>query len=276
MKTLKKFLIGTAVCLAGANVQAASVPVDLFNGIQEAIDNNSDDATPVTSSSAFDADILGGYRDLYANCVSGCGGAGGNASADIFVEDGALSFSTDSGVDGRGGVIWDGPGIGVGALGLGGPGAIDLTQGGSLNSFKLTTLSSDGTNNSGSTWTFAATAVDINGVFTTILFGATPVSPALGNSPHISYIPFSGFNACGASDPGIGLISVTCSPAPGVDLTQLVSLRVDFNVGGGIDIDLRLDSVEAIPEPSIMALLGTGLLSLGAMGARRKRKQSEA
>lgn len=257
---MKNLLLSSGMALGVAFASGASageIIIDLFNGDQAVSDYTLGGGT-VWAPEYAGLDVLGGFRDIGVNCLTGCTA---NRGTRMDTGGGILAFSNDTLVNGMGYVVWDGAGTGAGAAGLGG---IDLTLGGTNTAIQLNTISSDG--GLGSQWQFSLYASDVANNWTRIDFQASEVS-----SPTISYIDLNGFAACGAVAPGV--ISITCSGGPGfgngVNLTALNLLAVTFNLNGIVDVDLALDSAKAVPVPSTLATFGLGLLVAGAMYRRR-------
>jgi hypothetical protein len=297
-------------CLASAGALALSCSanagiVDLFNeGGQIITDTTSgtawdtlpanlDTGTGVSDGTASSlSSIIGGQRDIWVNCLGGCTNV---KTGVLAVDGGELIYSNNPSVTSEAIVQWDGvanPAIadaieleyalddGIGSAGF------DLTLGGSVNNFEITTLFSD------LDWSFRIEAYSGNPTdaanfkSTAITLNATPVGPFEGGlpSPHVSYIPFLAFSACGSIEPDV---AVSCTNG-GVDLTQLSALQVVLNVigvndaGNAVDrpriaaLDLELDQVTTVPEPATIGLFGAGLLALGAMGRRRKEQSLKA
>lgn len=263
------WLSGTA--LLAMSLNASAFDVDLFSTTQaQLVDTTTGDGGLESSVGAGDPTILGGSRDLYVEMLTQAA-TNPNGTADIGVAGGALSFSTDSGVTGTGWVQWDGNdgSIALNETGLGG---IDLTAGGQ-NAFAVTTIASD------LGYEFVVTAYTDATHWTSISFSATAVD---GNLPPVtSFIDFAGFtNAalCGLStNPPLpaGVNSISCAAGNQVvDLANLgaLELKIDPN-GGTVSVDLTIDQIVTVPEPSVLGLLGLGLL-VGGLTSLRRRKSS--
>lgn len=251
------------------------VTKDFTNGSFTAADSNYGQ-----SAGPADATILGGYRDLVVSNISGGDAVTGSA---INVIGGELKFSTDTGATGQGQVQWDGDDsagsvFDIATSGLGG---LDLTQGGSLTDFELTTIFSD------QGWVFDITIYSSAANWTKVSLDANSVGPT-GDfaSPHVSYIPFSAFTTaalCGTYGAAPGVNAITCG-GTGANLTSIGALVATLNVGDPlapngsgsapqartIAVDLQLDSIRTVPEPGVLALMGMGLMAAGFASRRRK------
>jgi hypothetical protein len=272
MKTVFKMLAIPALLSVSLGVSAAPAVLAFFDGPFQQINAGTDGGRFVSAAEVAAPNVIGGFRDISVNCISGCqdggGPAGSSGEADIRVVASELRFSTDAGVIGQGVVTWDGPGN----TGLGNPGAFDLTMGGTLEAFLVETIESDGGGLAG--WSFQITGVDSTGRMTDIDLAATPVNPP-ADPTLVSTIPFSAFTACGANIPG--LVAVTCSGGDGTGarVNDLVSLAVLFNTDGVNDIastiDLRVAGISTVPTPGALALIGLGLAGMGAVARKRKK-----
>jgi hypothetical protein len=231
---------------------------------------------------AADTTILGGYRDLVVSNLTG--GVNNVAGSSINVTGGQLYFSTDTSATGQAQIQWDGNDAGsVFDIATSGLGGLDLTMGGSLSAFELTTIFSD------QGWTFEITMYSSATNWTTVSLDATSVGtgqPGSQTSPHISYIPFSAFTTdalCGTYGAAPGVNKITCG-GTGADATSIGALVATLNVGDPfapngtgsapqgrtIAVDLQLDSVRTVPEPGVLALMGMGLMAAGFASRRRK------
>lgn len=250
------------------------VPKDFTDGSFTAADSSYTQAGP-------DGSIIGSYRDLIVSNLSG--GINSVSGSSINVVGGQLRFSTDTGTVGQGQVQWDGddsaiganPIFDVNATGLGG---LNLGADGST-AFQLITEFSD------LGWVFELTMYKDAFNYTTVSVDASSVGGVGGlTAPHVSYIPFSAFtNAgfCGTYGAAPGVNAITCV-GTGADTTSVGALVATINAGdplapdgiGSVPqartaaVDLQLSSVTTVPEPSAIALVGLGLLGLGAV--RRK------
>jgi len=280
-----KLTAGAAALAMSFGAQAGTV--DLFTTEQLLAKDfvngafNSTDSIYSQAGAAADTTILGGYRDLVVSNLTGGTAVTGSS---INVTGGQLYFSTDTGATGQGQIQWDGDDsagnvFDIATSGLGG---LDLTIGGTLTAFELTTVFSD------QGWVFDITMYSSAANWTKVSLDATSVGtglPGSQTSPHISYIPFSAFTTdalCGTYGAAPGVNAITCG-GTGADATSLGALVATLNVGDAlapdgtgsapqgrtIAVDLQLDSIRTVPEPGVLALMGMGLMAAG-FASRRK------
>ena len=280
-----KLTAGAAALAMTFGAQAGTI--DLFTTQQLLVKDYVDGGWNATDSiysqvgSLADATILGGYRDLVVSNLSG--GVDKVAGSSINVTGGQLYFSTDTSATGQGQIQWDGDDSGSGVFDINytGLGGIDLTMGGALSAFELTTIFSD------QGWVFEVTMYTDASNWTTVSLDASSVGPGgTYGSPHVSYIPFSAFTTpalCGTYGAAPGVNAITCG-GTGADATKLGALVATLNVGDPlapdgtksapqdrtIAVDLQLDSVRTVPEPGVLALMGMGLMAAGFASRRRK------
>ena len=268
-KMLKAVAIAALTVFGSAN-DALINKVDLFSVDQNPIVDNVVDGLSVSSQVGSPADnsiapnlgtILGGYRELIVDEKSNGGGLRPGRNVTMAVSNGQLDFSTSTGTTGTGIIRWDGvtqsaSGGAIQAINVTGLGGVNL--GNVLtDQFELTTIFSDG----GFTFRIEAytsatqwTAVDI-----------------VSNQhlvPTVSYVPLNAFLACGFSD---AVVTVTCGTSGPVDFSNLGALQAIIDPSGTqTSLDLTLDQVTVVPEPSGIALVGLALLGLGVTVRRRK------
>ena len=262
-----KMKLAVGVALLGLSAGANAAVIDLFSTSQaQMTDSTLFDGG--LSSSVVGADILGGERDLSVELLS-LSPFNPDGTASVGVAGGALSFSTDSLTTGTGTVQWDGADnsmnlveTGLQIAGVG----VDLTGGGMLTGFGVTTVFSDGD------YEFVVNAFTDATHWTSISFQAHATAV-----PATSYIPFAAFTnpgLCGAVNPAPDVNSITCAPGNlVVDFTNVGALELVIDpLGSTVSVDLTLDQVTSIPEPSVLGLMGAGLLAGGLVARRRKTK----
>ncbi|ANE56287.1 PEP-CTERM sorting domain-containing protein [Methylomonas sp. DH-1] len=256
----KMKVIGGASLLAlsfGAN----AAPVDLFStsqGIYRDGTTSAGDVGPIVNNGVGgtagigDPTILGGNRDVYVSKLSDSSPAGdaSGREARVNIAGGQFDFSTDTGASGRAQIQWDGA-EGTNAIDFTGLGAFDLTFGGTQNAFAIGVVFSDNGFN------FKITAYTDAANYTEVTIAANEHLV-----PTTTTIPFSAFLLASGSYLG-GTVVIQQNGAGG-DLTKLGALVVDIDqLGQKTSLDLTLDQVTTVPEPSVLGLMGIGLLAAG-------------
>lgn len=256
-------LVSSAILFS---INANALVIDDFETAQGSLTSSSVGGG-AASQAGVAAGIMGGSRDMLVEKLDGTS----SLSAEVKplgspVNEGALEVNIDSFTsgflaltyDGSNvvGVDWDSEldiantGVGVDTDGLGG---IDFTEGGINTDFVFSTWFVDQNNpftvniwteNSGN---YQLTSVDF-------LTEGKPASPTAEDR----FISFSQFSSLGA------------------DLEDVGAIQFIFNLDNSLgssqySADLTVGLASAIPEPSIVALFGGGMLLAGFAGKRRRK-----
>lgn len=248
---LKKVFSGIAVAgLLFASASASADVIDLFSDDQSllVVSGGTD------SSTAVGGDIIGGERDITVT-------AGSNAIATAVVGSGELSMGSQ--IFGGGGdtgfsinVQWDGLDGDASSFDNAGLGSQDF---GLLDGFLVEVLSSDGTG------TFVIDIWDAAGEQSTLAFTFIPVDDA---GPSVSFFIEFGLFTGDIALAGFPVeYEVGAGVNPALDFSQISAIQLTIQGTG--ETDVRVSSIEVVPEPSSLALMGLALIGLAGV-ARRK------
>jgi len=234
---LKKTLLtaGTAAALSFAGAAQADI-IDLFTTDQDAL-ILTDVGGPIFSQ-VSGANIIGGFRDIGLQVFSDSGSPA--ARAIVEVSGGVFTFSNDNGIGGQATIQWDGDDGGdPGTLNTTGLGGVDLLAA-NADRFILDVLTAD------LGFPFQLRATDmVGGDFTINLVSA-----------------------------GAGTFEIPFAAFAGVDFSQIGSLSAVINTGGDtLALDLSVASIvtNQVPEPTVLSLLGLGLLGFGITSLRKTK-----
>jgi hypothetical protein len=248
MRVFQKVLATASVALC-FGAQAGQL-IDDFSTSQTLMHDLTTGDGGLSSQTLLSANIIGGYRDIFVEKygVLGDDGFTGVSLGVNGAAPGKLAFASDPGQNGIGIVRWDGSHFDsfatIDATGLGG---INLALDG--NAFHLKVLSAD------LNFPFTMTAYTDGSNFSSLTVTST--------GPGDYYIPFAAFAG--------GAVTGT-----GVNFSNVGALQAIINTGGLVkDVDVQLDIVSTVPEPMSLALVGVGLLGLGAVSRRRSAKEGQ-
>jgi len=278
-----------SVAMFAFSANANALIIDLFDDItpiQLKVDSGLYPSTGLTTfDSGIDGDaatILGGYREISLEYISGPFNFNG-ASFGVFplagtadpTDVGVLTFSAESNVKAQGTIRWDG--------GL----ANDMNEDFSLfDNISLLTVSSD------LNFVFSLEMGDSSGETVITYLPSTGNAESYPGAP--SLLGLDTFDTCDATD----TIFTFCSAAAGLDMENISFIELvinpynfaytgavtgfgsellladaltnftdpldpDYIVYSSKDIDLTLNAITAVPEPTSLVLLGMGLLSVG-------------
>ena len=275
MTKMHKAVAIAALTVFGSANAALINKVDLFSVDQALItDNFGTGGTSVSSQVGSAADnsiapnvgtILGGYRELIVDKKSDgtVGGTNTLRGVSMGVAGGELDFNTSSRTTGTGIIRWDGitqsaSGGAVQAINRNGLGGVNIGNA-ATDQFELTTIFSD------AGFTFRIEAYTFGNANS---WTAVDIVSNMHNAPTVSYVPLNAFLACGFMD---AVVTVTCGTSGPVDFSNLGALQAIIDPNGTqTSLNLTLDQVTVVPEPSGIALVGLALLGLGVTARRRK------
>lgn len=252
-------VLSTAIALTSLtfsmNTEAAFL--DLFqttNFVRDTTANGSG-----VSQDGVGADILGGIRNVSVNLIQDLAPSNLNNGVQIDISGGILSFDNDTNAGGEGRVQWNGTAgfqnlsttgynLGLNAYSLG-------------SAFTYETLFLDLT-----FFDFTVEAYTSATKWTKVTVRTTSVGTEV-----INFSDLENSLLCGTSFGPI--LSVQCGGGGNVDFTNLGALQTILNVNGGrVSVDLAIGPISVVPEPSIIGLLGAGLLAIGYTSSTRRRK----
>lgn len=243
-----------------ASMSANALTVDLFDTDQAYTKDAIGDATSVsTTATSLLGDILGDEREIHATKTNNW--ADGALGVSGIVTGGLLAISTDSGVDGNVAIQYDGS-ADSGAIGL------DLTAGLGGEDFSIF-----------SNFVFEVISADVGFSFSIGMYSDAAnysvITLLSSGATGPNLIPLAGFGsdaACSAALPP-GVVDVTCGSGDtqASDLSSINAFEIIFYGVEGVEVDMRLNDITTIPEPSVLSLLGLGLIGVGVVGYRRRR-----
>jgi len=282
---MKRYVqFGGALAALTLSLNAQAFVIDLFTdpALQTVSDVVNGAGGTFNQSPGPHASIVGGYRDLFVDAISGAVDQPvangvcdpGDACSELTVAGGVLSFSNDSpSVNGVAEVQWDGNDNSstLDYTGLGGLDFVDQVgcPPGGCDRFTFNVLAADlGFNFAVGVYTDSTHFTEFN----LVSDGSTGVDT-------LFFADFTDPFNCGLVVPGV-INSVTCGAGGVVDFTDVGAMRLVLNTQdpGIAAVDLAIEGITktGIPEPGTLALLGAGFAAAGRLARRRRRKDRVA
>lgn len=242
---LKNILLGAALA-AGAVTASHAMIIDTFSEAPQFVEIFGPEARtggdkvstaldnaalPGGAAGTAKGSIIGGYRDIRTSLHFA---PSDRRATRAVASGGTFSHSQDVGVESNSYITWNG-------LDGAGLGSADLTDGGIHDLFHLVILAAD----HGARWSLQV--FDSDSSFTYVFDNMVDI-----DSRTNIYIPFSLFT--------------------GIDMTDVNKIVFGANISNVPNLDTEVDffGTTSIPEPASMAVIGAGLMGLGAMISRRR------
>lgn len=259
----KLSLLGTAIAMT-FSMNANAIDLDLLTANDGITINGTSAVGTTTTSSVSDGSIAGGQRALQLSLTQS--EFGNDVSLKVFNE--TLSLSAGSGSTATGIVQWNGL---TGFQDLTDPShfALDTNFSGDASGFLVEVKRVD------LSFEFVVEAYTSLTQFTKVTIRSNSAQTEFFSFANLENPSLIGVN-CGddfSGDPTLyGVIGVECGAGSNtVDMANVQAIQLLLNTTGTVDVDFAFGPIRAVPEPATIALLGMGLLGLGASTTRRKK-----